>query len=119
MEVKNSDFLDANLSEVIPSESIDFAVMEKSSKIKVVKGEFDWFDLGSFESLFEYFSISGAYVKDSNLVIAETAHVELHGLKNMMVIQSANSILVMPLSQTQEVKNIYKRLLNTDNNLIK
>jgi mannose-1-phosphate guanylyltransferase len=52
--------------------------MEKSDKIKVVKGTFEWSDLGSNEALFDYFSTKGAYVKDSNLIIAETAHVELH-----------------------------------------
>lgn len=118
MEIKSSDFLDASLSEEIPSESIDFAVMEKSSKIKVVKGAFAWSDLGSFEALFEYFSIKGAYVQGSNLIIAETAHVELHGVENMMVIQSADSILVMPISQSQDVKNIYQRLLTTNIKLI-
>jgi mannose-1-phosphate guanylyltransferase len=118
MELKSSDFLDASLSEEIPSESIDFAVMEKSSKIKVVKGTFEWSDLGSFEALFEYFSLKGAYVQDSNLIIAETAHVELHGVQNMMVIQSAASILVMPINQSQDVKNIYQRLVTTNNKLV-
>jgi mannose-1-phosphate guanylyltransferase len=56
---------------------------------------------GLNEALFDCFSTKGAYVKDSNLIIAETAHVELHGLENMMVVQSRESILVMPLSQSQ------------------
>lgn len=118
INVKNSDFLDATASSKIPSESIDYAVMEKSDKIKVVKGTFEWSDLGSYEALFDYFSAKGAYVKDSNLIIAETAHVELHGLENMMVVQSGEAILVMPLNQSQSVKNIYENLLKTNTKLI-
>lgn len=118
MKVKNSDFLEANTSAKIPSESIDYAVMEKSDKIKVVKGTFEWSDLGSYEALFDYFSAKGAYVKDSNLIIAETAHVELHGLENMMVVQSGEAILVMPLNQSQSVKKIYENLLKTNTKLI-
>ena len=115
---KNSDFLDATESSNIPSESIDYAVMEKSKKIKVVHGTFDWSDLGSFEALYEYFSKKGMYVKDSNLVIAESAHVELHGLENTMVIQSGASILVMPINQSQEVKKIYERLAKEGSKLV-
>ncbi|MQP52053.1 MULTISPECIES: mannose-1-phosphate guanylyltransferase [unclassified Flavobacterium] len=118
MNVKNSDFLEATASAKIPSESIDYAVMEKSDKMKVVKGTFEWSDLGSYEALFDYFSTKGAYVKDSNLIIAETAHVELHGLENMMVVQSGEAILVMPLSMSQEVKRIYERLLMEGNSLV-
>jgi mannose-1-phosphate guanylyltransferase len=118
MNLKQSDFLDEAESKKIPSESIDYAVMEHSKKIKVVKGTFEWSDLGTFEALYDYFSTKNAYVQDSNLVIAETAHVELHGLENTMVIQSGGSILVMPIEQSQEVKKIYQRLLKTNTKLI-
>ena len=118
MKIKNSDFLDATATANVPSESIDYAVMEQSKKIKVVKGQFDWSDLGSFEALFDYFAEKGAYVRNSNLIIAESAHVELHGLKDMMVIQSGGAILVMPISDSQSVKKIYERLLQTNKELI-
>ena len=115
---KKDDFLPEKETSLIPSESIDYAVMEKSNKIKAVKGDFIWSDLGSFESLFEYFAKKGMYVKDSNLIIAESAHVELHGLENVMVIQSGDAVLVMPLNQSQEVKKIYDRLLVTQKELV-
>jgi mannose-1-phosphate guanylyltransferase len=44
--------LDLDLS--IPSISIDYAVMERSKKIKVVSSQFEWSDLGSFESVYDY-----------------------------------------------------------------
>jgi mannose-1-phosphate guanylyltransferase len=118
MNSKKTDFLDAVETAKVPSESIDYAVMEQSKKIKVVQGTFDWSDLGSFEALYEYFATKGAYVQDSNLIIAESAHVELHGLENMMVIQSGGAILVMPIAESQSVKKIYERLLKTNKKLI-
>lgn len=118
IKLKSGDFLDEEATSKIPFESIDYAVMEQSQKIKIVKGTFDWSDLGSFEALYEYFTLRGAYVQDSNLIIAETAHVELHGLENMMVIQSGDAILVMPIAESQSVKKIYERLLQTNKKLI-
>lgn len=118
MQIKHNEFLDAQASEQIPSESIDFAIMEKSKNVKVVKGLFEWSDLGSFEALYEYFLEKGMYVKETNLVISENAHVELHGLQNTMVIQSGESILVMPIKDSQEVKKIYEKLQKTNSKLI-
>jgi mannose-1-phosphate guanylyltransferase len=46
--------LNEELSMNIPSNSIDYAVMERSKKIKVVPAKFVWNDLGSFESLYDY-----------------------------------------------------------------
>src|SRR5690554_5811890 len=38
----------------IPSISVDYAVMEKSNKIKVVSSNFEWSDMGSFEAMYDY-----------------------------------------------------------------
>uniref|UniRef100_UPI00404931F3 mannose-1-phosphate guanylyltransferase n=1 Tax=Flavobacterium sp. TaxID=239 RepID=UPI00404931F3 len=117
MTLKQDDFLNLESSSLIPSESIDYAVMEHSERIKVVKGDFYWSDLGSFESIFEYFKPNHPYIKDTNLIIAEDLHVEIQGLQNTMVIQSGKSILVMPINQSQEVKKIYERLHNEKRHL--
>ena len=49
-EASNNGELDEALSLEIPSNSIDYAVMERSKKIKVVPAKFVWNDLGSFET---------------------------------------------------------------------
>ena len=110
MRIKNSDFLDAETSQLIPSESIDYAVMEKSTRIKMVEGNFYWSDLGSFESLYEYFKTKNQYIIGTNLVITDNLEVEINGLENMLIIQSKENLLIMPLSESQEVKKIYERL---------
>ena len=111
MKIKNGDFLDLESSQIIPAESIDYAVMEKSKRIKMVEGNFYWSDLGSFESLYEYFKTKNQYVVGTNLVITDSLEVEIKGLENMLVIQSKENLLIMPLSESQEVKKIYERLL--------
>lgn len=116
-QVSQRQYLDELLSASIPSESIDYAVMEKSDKIKVVPGHFEWSDLGSFESLYDYFKSKSAYVSGSNLIIANDT-VELHGLENVMVIQNQGAILVMPLSKSQDVKKIYERLAGEGSGLV-
>jgi mannose-1-phosphate guanylyltransferase len=107
-------------SKLIPSESIDYAVMEKSDKIKVVEGNFKWSDLGNFESLMENFIESGKsqYVIDSNLVITEDFNVELIGLKDMILVQKGKNILVLHKSDSQKVKNVFERLEKENPSLV-
>src|SRR5690606_21013184 len=64
-ENANDGFLDEQLSLDIPSISVDYAVMERSKKIRVVSTTFEWSDLGSFEALYDYF-IADGYTKDEN-----------------------------------------------------
>ncbi len=54
----------------IPAISIDYAVMEKSEKIKVVPSNFAWSDMGSFEAVYDFLKKEGHPVDDSgNMVI--------------------------------------------------
>ncbi|TVQ81850.1 MAG: mannose-1-phosphate guanylyltransferase [Flavobacteriales bacterium] len=99
-------------SEKIPSESIDYAVMEKSQKIKMVAGNFSWSDLGSYQALYDYYSMndsSSSFIQGSNLVITEQLQVESLGLENHAVIQSDSDLLIIPLNRCQEVKQIFER----------
>ena len=96
----------------IPSESIDYAVMEKSDKIKVVEGNFRWSDLGSYESLYDYFngSTENSYINNQNLIIADGLHVEIIGLTDIVVVKNNNSLLILPKKDSQEVKKVYTNL---------
>lgn len=103
--------LDYDLSMNIPSISVDYAVMEKTKKIKVVPSEFDWSDMGSFESIYEYFEEKG-YRKDEcgNMVIGTDVHTEFTGLSNTLLIQTKDAILVLQKDHAQDVKKVYERL---------
>jgi len=110
-ENKFDDILPADESGKIPSESIDFAVMENSENIKVVPSDFEWSDLGSYESLFDYFSADdkNTVVQGSNLIFSQK-HVEIIGLENIVVVEKDDAILILPKNQSQSVKDVFLRL---------
>jgi mannose-1-phosphate guanylyltransferase len=58
-ENNSNGSLDLDLSPDIPCIRIDYAVMERSKKIKVVPSTFIWSDLGSFETVYYYFVSTG------------------------------------------------------------
>lgn len=107
----SNGFLDETLMNAIPSESVDYAVMEHSQKLKVVPFSFDWSDLGSFESLWEYLEKNDVHhTNTKNLTIGTTKHVEFLGLENLVYVETEDAILIMPKDMSQDVKKIYERL---------
>lgn len=114
----------ADLFKSIPSESIDYAVMEKLPglyPIKMVPLDAGWDDLGSWDAVWKLGKkdIHGnvAYgdsiinnTKDS-LIYASNRLVATSGLKNVAIIETADSVLVLDRSQTQDVKTIVNQLI--------
>lgn len=97
----------------IPSKSIDYAVMERSQRIKVVPATFEWYDLGSYEALWDYFEAKGHdhHFRANNMVLQTgQKHVELVGVDGLVIVETENTILVLPKSKSQEVKRVYERL---------
>lgn len=118
-EASDDAFLDEELSKKVPSISIDYAVMEKSDKIKVVSADFEWSDLGSFESLFDYLvsTKEGRIIPGNNLVIGTDRHIECPGIKDNIIVVTNDAMLIIPKQDSQEVKNIYQRLEREQPNL--
>lgn len=103
--------LDLDPSLNIPSISVDYAVMERSKKVKVVPSLFQWSDMGSFESIYEYLESQGhPKDEDGNMVIGTDIHTEFTGMKNTLLIQTPDAILVLQKEKAQEVKKVYERL---------
>ena len=111
--------LDLELSLRIPSISVDYAVRERTQKIKVVRSQFQWSDMGSFESIYEYLENQG-YAKDENgnMVIGTDIHTEFTGLENTLLIQTPDAILVLRKEHAQEVKKVYERLEKEGSELV-
>lgn len=110
-ENAQNGFLDESLSMKIPSISVDYAVMEKTKKIKVVPSDFQWSDMGSFESIYDFLSEQG-HPKDpyGNMVIGTEIYTEFTGLENTILIQTTDAILVLKKENAQDVKKVYERL---------
>lgn len=110
-EANQDGFLDYDLSLEIPSISIDYAVMERSSDIKVVPAHFDWSDLGSFESVYDYLVQKGHPIDSNrNIVIGTSLHTTFIGVKNCILIYTADALMVLQKENSQEVKQVYQQL---------
>jgi mannose-1-phosphate guanylyltransferase len=111
--------LDLDLSLDIPSISIDYAVMERSKKIKVVPAAFAWSDLGSFESVYDYLITKGHFVdKFGNMVIGSDKHTTFLGLKNTIFVYTDTANLILQKENSQDVKDLYGELERQNSELL-
>lgn len=116
---QNEGQLDEELSKKIPSISIDYAVMERSKKIRVVPSTFAWSDLGSFESLYDYLKSTGYPVDEQgNMVIGSDKYAAFVGLKNTIVVYTDDAMLFVQKEQSQDVKKVYNTLEKHQSKLI-
>ena len=125
---KTNDYLfirpNENLFKVIPSNSIDYAVIEKcpQSEIEIRMVELDagWNDLGSWDAVWQ----AGEKDKDQNvtygdtllentknsLVYADHKLVSVAGVDSLVVIETSDAILIADRNQSQHVKVIVDKL---------
>ena len=98
----------------IPDISIDYAVMEKSNKIKVVSSNFEWNDVGSFDSLVNEIKSKEAIEIDSknNFYYSDNENkvIATIGLEDYIVIDTKDALLITKKGKTQEVKEIVNRI---------
>lgn len=118
-ESSKEGFLDLEHSLQIPSISIDYAVMERSKKIKVVPASFSWSDLGSFESVYEYLVSKGHPIDaNGNMVIGCESHTTFLGLRNTIFVHTNNANLILQKENSQDVKDIYNELEKQNSDLL-
>jgi mannose-1-phosphate guanylyltransferase len=118
-ESSKEGFLNLEASLEIPSISIDYAVMERSKKIKVVPASFSWSDLGSFESVYDYLVSKGHPVdKNGNMVIGCDKHTTFLGLKNTIFVYTDTANLILQKENSQDVKDVYSELERQNSELL-
>ncbi len=110
--------LDNDLSLTIPSISIDYAVMERSKKIKVVPARFVWNDLGSFESLYDYLRSAGTPTDENgNMTIGTEVFTAFVGMQNCIFVHTPDAFMVLQKEKSQDVKHVYSKLEATQSPL--
>ncbi|PIF31403.1 mannose-1-phosphate guanylyltransferase [Flavobacterium sp. 9] len=118
-EASKEGFLDLDLSLEIPSISIDYAVMERSKKIKVVPAAFSWSDLGSFESVYDYLVSKGHSIDNNgNMVIGTEKYTAFLGLKNTIFVYTDSANLILQRENSQDVKDLYGELERQNSELL-
>ena len=99
-----------------PRISMDYAVLERSSKVWVLPVDFGWSDLGAWDAVASTASAGrglwiGGDGDGSNLVrAAEGMVVATAGVSNLAIIAEHDAVLVCDLSRSQEVKGLVERL---------
>ncbi len=103
-----------------PSDSIDYAVFEKTDRAVVVPMSPGWSDIGSWSALWEVAdkdahgnALQGDVITQNAkrcFVLADHRLVALVGVEDLAVIETADAVLVAHREQVQEVKTIVNRL---------
>ena len=107
----------------VPSESVDYAVMEKCPGVLDIRMEplaADWNDLGAWEAVWQVAEkdaqgnakVGDAIVSDSRnvLVHATSRLVSAVGLQDVIVVETPDAVLVASREKSQDVKNIVAQL---------
>lgn len=105
-----------------PSDSIDYAVMEKTSEAAIIPLDAGWSDVGSWSALWDIgLKDSHGNVSCGDVVPIDTSNSYLHassrlltiiGMDNLVVVETSDAVLVAPKDRVQEVKDIVAKLKN-------
>lgn len=102
------------------SESVDYALMEKSERLALVPLDADWDDVGSWNFLERLRAVDrranrvrgDVLLEDcrNNLVHAGSRLVTLLGVEDLVVVETEDAVLVMPRQRVQDVRRIVAQL---------
>lgn len=110
----------------IPDNSIDYAIMEKSNLITLVPLVCDWSDMGSWEAIFDVSQkdsnnnfISGNVIdfgSENSLIYSTSKLVSTIGIKDTVIVETNDAILVCDKNKTQDVKKVFNTLKSCNDN---
>jgi mannose-1-phosphate guanylyltransferase/mannose-6-phosphate isomerase len=115
-------FLDKKFFDLIENISIDCAVLEKSDKIKMIKTNMGWSDVGTWDSFMDQVnpSLEGnraigttdiLFEKSSNCsVYSEKRFVGLLGVEDIIVIETADAVLIVNKKNSNDIKLFVNKL---------
>jgi mannose-1-phosphate guanylyltransferase len=111
----------------IPEDSIDYAVMERSKKVKVVASDIKWSDLGSFDSLYDELPKDEngnsqnknhiAIGSKNNLVFGDDRKIATIDIENLIIVDSGDALLVSHMNSSQKVKEVVKEIKSSGSEL--
>jgi mannose-1-phosphate guanylyltransferase len=105
----------------MPNISVDYAIMEKASRVAVIPAELDWSDVGSWDvvgSLWPRDKAGNARrggvvvaVDSRNNVIESRARVvALVGVEGLAIVDTGDALLVCRRDRSQDVRQVVERL---------
>ena len=120
---RESDFirLDKDAFYACDGDSIDYAVMENTRRAAVVPVAMGWSDIGSWDALWEMSgkdsdgnSLEGNVIAENTrncYLRSEAGLVAAIGIEDLVVVGTADAVMVAPRKRTQEVKTLVARLV--------
>jgi len=120
LNFSNSLKIDFGVYEVMPTISVDYAVMEKSDKIALVELQSDWRDLGSWQSLYSVKAkdengnvISGKVLTNNvknSFIYSQKEVVAVSDLEDVVIVETEDAIMACKMDKSQNVKKLYENL---------
>jgi len=103
----------------IPEDSIDYAVMEHSKKVKIVHSDIGWSDLGSFESLDEEIPSCDNLIaiESKNNFVISSKQVATINVDNLIIVDTPDALLVAKKGTSSKVKEVVKLLKEKNSEL--
>ena len=112
--------VDPQIFATCPDDSIDYAVMEKTTDAVMVPMDAGWSDVGSWSSLWDISDKSpegnvtrGDVIQvnsRNNYVFAESSLVTTVGVDDLVIVQTKDAILVSKRDQVQQVKQVVEQI---------
>ena len=100
----------------MPAISIDYGVLEKSSRVSLIPCDIGWNDVGSWQAVHEISAkdengnvLQGNIIASgctNNLIRAEKRLVAAIGVNNLCVVETADAVLISTMDQTQRVREV-------------
>jgi mannose-1-phosphate guanylyltransferase len=122
-ESLGSPSYEAALDSIYPTldrTSVDFGVMEGATSCWTVPVDFEWSDVGAWPALAELLTKDGdgnaalgrslSVASASNLLISDGPTVAVAGVEGLVVVATADAVLVVPASEAQQVREIVAEL---------
>jgi mannose-1-phosphate guanylyltransferase len=126
-KTKNPMRINDDLMMKIPDNSIDYAVLEKSDKLKVIAADIGWSDLGSFESLKNELpvdehgnTLAENYLQinsNNNLVLSSGRTIATIDVDDLSIVDTPDALLIARKGSGQKVKNIVQMLKDSGSDL--
>jgi mannose-1-phosphate guanylyltransferase len=117
IRIKHEDMLS------IPEDSIDYAVMEKSQKVKVVPADIAWSDVGSFDALYDELPKDSngntcnenhiAIDSHNNLVYGKERAIATVDVDDLLIVDTGDALLVSKKGSSQKVKQAVAEIKKT------
>jgi mannose-1-phosphate guanylyltransferase/mannose-6-phosphate isomerase len=119
---RDLDFLrlDQKSFESCVSDSIDYAVMEHTTKAAVVPVDIGWSDVGSWDALWDIadkdadrnVTRGDVYIQDAsnNYVTAQSRFIAAIGVEDLVIIETSDAVLIASKSKVQQVNKVVAHL---------